>query len=172
VRPTAFTLRRATATDVPAILSLIRALAEYEREPDAVVASEADLLRDGFGARPSFEVILAEVDGGAVGMAFYFFSYSTWRGRPCLYLEDLFVLPEHRGKGIGLALMRALAREALERHCPRFVWQVLDWNQPSIDFYESLGAKVLREWLTVRLEGDALVALASQPDGGIAGQAE
>jgi GNAT superfamily N-acetyltransferase len=169
---TTFALRRAVPADVPAILSLIRALAEYEREPDAVVATEADLLRDGFGPKPSFEVILAEIAGEAVGMAFYFFSYSTWRGRPCLHLEDLFVLPEQRGKGIGLSLMRALAREALERHCPRFVWQVLDWNQPSIDFYESLGAKVHREWLTVRLEGDALVALASQPDRGIARQAE
>lgn len=155
-------VRRATASDVPVILALIRELALYEREPDAVVATEDDLLRDGFpaGGHPAFEVLLAEHEGEPVGFAFYFFSYSTWRGRPCLYLEDLFVRPAARGKGLGLALMRSLAKEAVARHAARFVWQVLDWNQPAIDFYEALGAKVHREWLTVRLEGDAIDALA------------
>ncbi len=154
------TIRAATRADVPVILALIRDLATYEREPDAVVATEDDLLREGFGASPSFEVLLAEWGGETIGFALYFFSFSTWRGRQCLFLEDLFVRPEHRGHGAGLALMRALAREAVEKSCPRFVWNVLDWNEPSIAFYEKLGAKVLREWLTVRLEGEALAALA------------
>ena len=155
------TIRRATKLDVPVILELVRALAEYEREPDAVVATEDDLLRDGFGSSPAFEVLLAEHEAEPIGFAFYFFSYSTWRGRRCLYLEDLFVRPEHRNRGAGLALMRALAREAVAKECPRFCWQVLDWNEPSIAFYEKLGAKVQREWLSVRLEGEALAALAS-----------
>lgn len=153
--------RPATPSDAPLILALIRELAEYEREPDAVVATEADLLRDGFGPSPAFHVLVAEWDGAPIGFALYFFTYSTWRGRRCLYLEDVFVRPEHRGRGAGLALMRALARVAVEEGCPRFSWQVLDWNEPSIAFYERLGAKVLREWLTVRIEGDALAALAA-----------
>lgn len=160
-------LRRATAADVPVILQLIRDLATYEREPDAVVATEDDLLRDGFGERPSFFVLLAEevdvdrlVPAETVGFAFWFFSYSTWIGRRCLYLEDLFVKPEHRGKGAGLALMRALAAEAVAAGCRRFVWQVLDWNTPSIRFYEGLGAKLLPEWETVRIEDEALERLA------------
>lgn len=153
-------IRPAAAADVPTILALIRALAEYEREPDAVTATEADLLRDGFGKDPAFHVLLATWDDEPIGFAFYFFTYSTWLGRRCLYLEDLFVAPEHRGKGAGLALMQALATEAVERGCKRFVWQVLDWNEPSIAFYERLGGKVLREWLTVRLEGEALPRLA------------
>lgn len=157
----AVTIRRASERDVPAILALIRALAEYERQPDAVVATEEDLLRDGFGPSPSFHVLLAEHDRQTVGFAFYFFSYSTWRGSRSLYLEDLFVRPEHRRRGAGLALMRELAREALARGCPRFDWQVLDWNTPSIAFYERLGAKIQREWLSVRLEGDALARLAA-----------
>jgi GNAT superfamily N-acetyltransferase len=157
-------VRKATAADVPEILALIRALADYEREPDAVVATEADLLRDGFGPAPAFHVQLASWSGDTIGFAFYFFTYSTWQGRRTLYLEDLFVKPTFRGKGAGLALMRALATEALDRECRRFVWQVLDWNEPSLAFYEKLGAKVLREWLTVRLEGPALRALASSAD--------
>jgi GNAT superfamily N-acetyltransferase len=155
------TIRPATAADVPAILALIRELALYEREPDAVVATEDDLLRDGFGPSPAFEVLLADWNGETIGFALYFFTFSTWRGRRCLYLEDLFVQPQHRGRGAGLALMRALAREAVARDCPRFCWQVLDWNEPAIAFYERLGAKFQREWLTVRLEGDDLAALAA-----------
>ncbi|MBX3228092.1 MAG: GNAT family N-acetyltransferase [Labilithrix sp.] len=153
-------VRPGTANDVPVVLALIRELAEYEREPDAAVATAEDLLRDGFGDEPAFHVLIAEDGGEPIGFALYFFSYSTWRGRRCLYLEDLFVRPAHRGRGAGVALMRALARAAVAAECPRFVWQVLDWNQPAIDFYEKLGAKVTREWLTVRLEGDALAALA------------
>jgi GNAT superfamily N-acetyltransferase len=153
-------IRPAEAADVPLILDLIRELAIYEREPDAVVATEADLLRDGFGPTPRFQVLIAEHDGAPAGFAFYFFAYSTWRGRPVLYLEDLFVPVEQRKKGIGIALMRRLARLAVDAGCARFVWQVLDWNEPAIRFYESLGAEILRPWLNVRREGEALRRLA------------
>lgn len=154
-------IRKATPSDVPGVLALVKELAAYEREPDAVVATEADFLRDGFGEAPAFHVLVAEdAQGEVIGFAFYFFSYSTWVGRRCLYLEDLFVQPAHRGKGAGIALMRTLAKEAVAKECRRFVWQVLDWNEPAIEFYERLGGKVLREWLTVRLEGDALAELA------------
>lgn len=160
-------IRKAVREDVPAILALVKALATYEREPEAVVATEADLLRDGFGEIPAFHVLVAQEsdEPGAriIGFAFYFFSYSTWLGRRCLYLEDLFVEPQHRGKGTGIALMSELARVALAAGCRRFVWQVLDWNEPSIAFYERLGATVLRQWLSVRLEGDALARLAERP---------
>lgn len=153
-------LRPAVPADVRLVLALIRELATYEREPDAVVATEADLLRDGFGDRPLFHVLIAEEDGEPAGFAFYFFSYSTWRGRPCLYLEDLFVRPAFRRRGIGLSLLRELASVAVRERCERFVWQVLDWNAPAIAFYESLGARPLREWVTMRLEGEAIAAFA------------
>jgi GNAT superfamily N-acetyltransferase len=168
-------IRKAVRGDVPAILALVKELATYEREPDAVVATEADFLRDGFGDRPAFEVLIAEESGEdgdnrsergihatVIGFAFYFYSYSTWVGRKCLHLEDLFVLPAHRGNGAGIALMQELARVAIAQECRRFVWQVLDWNEPAIAFYERLGAKVLREWLAVRIEGDALQRLAAR----------
>ena len=141
------------------MLRLVRALAEYERAPDAVVATEADFLRHGFGPAPRFSVLLAEQDGEVAGFALWFFTFSTWLGRPGLYLEDLFVQPELRGRGIGKALMLELARTAVREGCGRFEWQVLDWNEPSIRFYRALGAKVMREWFTCRLEGDALRAL-------------
>jgi GNAT superfamily N-acetyltransferase len=153
-------IRDAAASDVPVVLRLIRALAEYERAPGAVTATEEDLLRDGFGDRKLFHVVLAEWDGAAVGFAFYFFNYSTWQGRSGLYLEDLFVVPEFRGWGIGKALLVHLARIALEKGCGRYQWQVLDWNEPAIRFYESVGAQVLKEWLTVRVEGENLAGLA------------
>jgi len=124
------------------------------------VASEADLLRDGFGAVPLFRTLIAELDGTPVAFALYFLAYSTWRGRPTLYLEDLFVRPVARGNGAGRALMRALAREAVALGCGRFVWQVLDWNAPAIDFYEKLGANLQKEWLSVRIMGEPLKALA------------
>ena len=155
-------LRPATRDDVPLILALIRELATYERDPDAVVATEEALLRDGFGERPLFQVTIAEWSGEPVGFAFWFLAYSTWRGQPTLYLEDLFVRPEARGRGIGKEMMRHLAGTALDLGCGRFVWQVLDWNTPSIEFYESLGGQVVREWLTCRVDGDALQALAGR----------
>jgi GNAT superfamily N-acetyltransferase len=155
-------IRKAARADVPAVLALVKELAAYEREPDAVIATEADFLRDGFGESPAFHVLVAVEEAEVIGFAFYFFSYSTWVGRKCLYLEDLFVQPAHRGHGAGVALMAALAKEAIAQECRRFVWQVLDWNEPAIAFYERLGAKVLREWLTVRLEGDALASLAKR----------
>ena len=155
-------LRPAVRADVPLILSLIRELATYERDPASVVATETALERDGFGERPLFQVTIAEWDGEAVGFAFWFFAYSTWRGQPTLYLEDLFVRPEARGRGIGKETMRFLARTALDTGCGRFVWQVLDWNEPSIQFYESLGGEIVREWLTCRIDGQALRALAGR----------
>lgn len=153
-------LRDATRDDVPAIRQLIRDLAEYEKEPESAVVTEADLLRDGFGERPLFRVVMAEWEGEVVGFAFYFFNYSTWQGRPGLYLEDLFVRPSHRGHGIGKALLVHLAGIAVRENCGRFVWQVLDWNEPAIGFYESLGARVMKEWLTMRVDGEALRRLA------------
>src|SRR3954471_16406529 len=144
-------LRPAVAADVPLILAFVRALAAYEREPDAVVATEADLLRDGFGDSPRFRVLLAHWGDEPAGFAFYFFAYSTWRGRPVLHLEDLFVPPSQRKKGIGVALMRRLARIAVDASCARFAWQVLDWNEPAIGFYRSLGAEILPEWQNVRM---------------------
>jgi GNAT superfamily N-acetyltransferase len=163
-----FVVRRAVATDVRRMIELVRELAEYEREPDSAKATEEDFLRDGFGANPAFEAFVAESnEGGTVdtfGLALYFYVYSTWTGRKSLHVEDLFVRPAYRGRGAGLALMRALAREAVDRGCARFVWQVLDWNAPAIAFYEGLGAKVLKDWIAVRLDGDALAALGRRPN--------
>ncbi len=155
-------LRPAKPADVPVILQLVRALAEYERAPEAVVATEQDFLRHGFGPSPRFSVLLAEEDGNVSGFALWFFTFSTWLGKPGLFLEDLFVRPELRGRGIGKALMLELARIAVREGCGRFEWNVLDWNQPSIDFYRSLGARELDEWVGCRLEGDALRALAAR----------
>ena len=155
------TIRPATEQDVPLILNFIRALAEFEREPDAVTATEADLLRDGFGANPYYHCLIAEQDGKPAGFAFYFFNYSTWTGRPGLYLEDVFVNPEFRGLGIGKALLARVAARAVEKNCPRLQWEVLDWNTPAVDFYKSLGADFLDEWRNVRITGDALKKLAA-----------
>ena len=157
------TIRSATAADVPQILAYISALAAYEREPDAVRATEADLLRDGFGPRPFYSCLMAEHLGAPAGFALYFFNYSTWTGHPGLYLEDLFVPPELRGLGIGKALLRKLAQIAVERDCGRMEWAVLDWNEPSIAFYKSLGAVPMSDWIINRLTGDALQGLAAQP---------
>jgi GNAT superfamily N-acetyltransferase len=155
-------IRPAIGDDAATILDLIRALAIYEREPDAVTATEADILRDGFGATPKFRCVIAEWDGQPAGFAFWFYNYSTWQGRPGLYLEDLFVKPEFRGKGIGKALLLHLAKVASDENCGRFEWSVLDWNTPAIEFYESLGAKLHKEWLRMRVEGEALSKLASR----------
>jgi GNAT superfamily N-acetyltransferase len=153
-------IRPAAREDASTIVDLITALAIYEREPLAVTATEADILRDGFGATPKFRCVIAEWDGLAAGFALWFYNYSTWQGRPGLYLEDLFVKPEFRGKGIGKALLLFLAKVASDENCGRFEWSVLDWNIPAIEFYESLGAKLHREWLRMRVEGEALSELA------------
>ncbi len=157
-------IRPATTHDIGLILQFIRELAEYEREPQAVTATEADLLRYGFGPDPKFRVLMAEWDGQSAGFALYFYNYSTWLGRPGIYLEDVFVRPAFRGKGIGKALLLYLARLAVKENCGRFQWQVLDWNTPSIKFYESLGAKIMKEWLTMRVQGEALLRLAQQAE--------
>ena len=153
-------IRPAVAADAPLILAFVRELAAYEREPDAVVATEADFARDGFGPAPLFHTLIATWNGQPAGFAFYFLNYSTWRGRPVLYLEDLFVRPLFRQKRIGFSLMRALAAVALERGCARFQWQVLDWNEPRFAFMNRSGPGSCVEWLTVRIEGEALARLS------------
>lgn len=156
----ATTIRPATEADVPQILAFIRALATYERAPDAVTATEAGLLRDGFGPNPFYHCLIADFDARPAGFALYFFNYSTWNGRAGIYLEDLFVHPEFRGLGIGKALLRQVASIAVEKNCPRLTWAVLDWNTPAIDFYRAMGADFLDEWRMVRLTGEALRQLA------------
>ena len=154
-------IRHASADDIPLILEFIRELAEYERAPEQAVATAEDLLRDGFTASPKFRVLIAEWRSSAAGFALFFYHYSTWVGRPTLFLEDLFVRPAFRGRGIGKALLRRLAKMAVEEGCGRFEWQVLDWNRPALEFYQSLGAKVLKEWLTLRVSGEELRRLAA-----------
>ncbi|WP_307855953.1 GNAT family N-acetyltransferase [Nocardioides faecalis] len=157
-------VREATPGDVPAILRLIRDLAAYEREPDAVEASEDDLHRWVFGDDPVASVLVAEVDEQVVGLALWFRTYSTWTGVPGLHLEDLYVDPAHRGAGLGRALLVSLARIAVQRGYRRVEWAVLDWNEPSIAFYRALGARPLAGWSTYRLTGEALAELgASEP---------
>ena len=157
---TKFEIRTTTEADVPVILSLIRELAEYEREPDAVVATEAGLREVLFGAKPSAEVLLALEEQEPVGFAVYFHNFSTWLGRPGLYLEDLFVRPERRGRGYGRALLERLAQIAKERGCGRMEWAVLDWNEPAIQFYRKLGAQPMDEWTVFRLTKDGIARLA------------
>jgi GNAT superfamily N-acetyltransferase len=156
----ATTIRPATAADVSLILALIRGLAEYERAPEAVIATEEDLLRDGFGPNPFYFCLIAEHEGKPAGFAFYFFDYSTWMGRPGIYLEDLFVYPELRGLGIGKALLKQVAAIAVEKGCARLKWSVLDWNTPAIDFYRAMGGELMDEWTNVRISGEALERLA------------
>ena len=153
-------IRAATVADAAQILAFIRALAVYERAPDAVVATEEGLVRDGFGPNPFYQCLIAEHDGRPAGFALYFFNYSTWMGRPGIYLEDLFVLPELRGKGIGKALLKQVAAVAAQKGCRRLQWEVLDWNTPAIDFYRAMGAEFLDEWRNVRLDGEAIKRLA------------
>lgn len=154
-------LRPAIQADVPALLGLVHALAEYEKAPDAVEMTEAMLNEALFSARPLAYAVVAEADRVVVGFAIFFTSFSTWTGKAGLYLEDLFVKPEARGLGIGKALLRHLAREAIRLGCPRLEWSVLDWNRPAIEFYQSLGAVPLDEWTRYRLKGEALAALAA-----------
>jgi GNAT superfamily N-acetyltransferase len=158
------TIRPATPADIPTILRFIRELATYEREPSAVVATEADLLRDGFGKTPRFSAVIADFEGQPAGFALYFTSYSTWRGHHGIRLEDLYVTPDLRGQGIGRALLTHLARIAINEGCPRLEWDVLAWNTPAIAVYERLGAEILTEWRIMRLSGDALQSLATYPE--------
>jgi GNAT superfamily N-acetyltransferase len=174
-----FSIRPATPQDIPTILAFIRELAEYEKEPEAAVATAADLLRDGFGSVPRFHCLIAEVDKShatdnierttdhtpsPTGFALYFYNYSTWRGHAGIYLEDLFVRPAFRGEGIGKALLSKVAAIAVAEGCPRLEWAVLNWNTPAIDFYRSVGALPQSEWTTMRLSGEPLNALATASD--------
>ena len=156
-------IRPAAVADVAVILRFVRDLAAFEREPDAVLATEATLAAALFGPDPAAEAVIAEVDGGAVGFAVYFHNFSTWTGRRGLYLEDLYVTPAARGRGVGKALLRHLAALAVARDCARFEWSVLDWNADAIAFYRSVGAVGMEDWTVQRLSGDALAALAAGP---------
>ena len=161
-------IREAVEGDVATILELIKALAEYERLEDRVTATEDRIRETLFGARPVAEVLLAEVGEETVGLAIFFTNYSTFLAKPGIYLEDLFVKPHARGQGIGKALLKRVAALAVERECGRVEWSVLDWNEPSIQFYESLGAVAMKEWTIYRLTGESLARLAagaSQVDG-------
>ncbi|WP_349778099.1 N-acetyltransferase family protein [Xanthomonas sp. WHRI 6108] len=157
----ALQIRAATPDDVALLHELITALAVYEREPDAVKASPQDLRASLFGEDATAHALICEQDGQALGFAVYFFNYSTWLGRNGLYLEDLFVRPQARGQGAGLALLRHLARLAVQRGCGRFEWSVLDWNQPAIDFYQAAGARPMDGWTVYRLDGERLAAFAA-----------
>ena len=155
-----FTIRPATVADVSVILELIQALATYERAPNEVTATEKGLTKVLFGEKPAAEVLLAFENETAVGFAVFFHNFSTWLGRPGLYLEDLFVRREDRGKGYGRALLIHLAKIARERGCGRMEWAVLDWNEPAIQFYRKLGAKPMDEWTVFRLTRDGIAGLA------------
>jgi GNAT superfamily N-acetyltransferase len=157
-----FRIEPARERDVPMILDLIKGLAVYEKLADEVVATEDGLRETLFGLRPAAEVVIAYAGDEAVGFALFFHNYSTFLGKRGLYLEDLFVRPEWRGHGAGRALLTHLAKLAADRNCGRFEWAVLDWNEPAIGFYKSLGAQPMHEWTVFRVTGDALVTLAEK----------
>jgi GNAT superfamily N-acetyltransferase len=159
-----FQIRPAVVKDVPVILQLIRDLATYERAPDEVTATEGQLVEVLFGERPTAEVLLAFEGTLAVGFAVYFYNFSTWLGRPGLYLEDLFVRPDKRGKGYGRALLVELAKIARDRGCGRMEWAVLNWNEPAIKFYRALGATPMDEWTVFRLTREEIAKLANAAD--------
>jgi GNAT superfamily N-acetyltransferase len=159
----AFSIRPATANDVPLILDFIHALAHYEKLSHEITATTAEMRAHLFGPQPRAEVLFPCEDDSPVGFALFFHNFSTFLARPGLYLEDIFILPEHRGKGYGRAMMIHLARLAEARGCGRFEWAVLDWNKPSIDFYRSLGATPMSQWIIQRVSGDALRTLAAKP---------
>ena len=154
-------IREATVADAQLLVDMIRGLAEYERELDQVDITVADVERDGFGGNPRFHALLAEWNGNPAGYALYFFTYSTWAGRPCLFVEDLFVRQHFRRKGIGKALLQKMAIIARERDCFGMRWEVLNWNTPAIDFYRSLGVEIQDKWFPVLLMGAAFEELAS-----------
>ena len=153
-------IRKASIGDAQLILSFIHELAEYEREPSAVQATEDDLIRDGFSANPKFRVVIAEWDGNPAGMAFFFNNYSTWQGRQGIFLEDLFVRPQFRRKGIGKALMVHLAKLAITEHCYGMRWEVLDWNTAAIEVYQKLGARFREHWRVMQITGEDLKRLS------------
>ena len=157
-------IRPATAEDLPLIAALIRELAEYEKLSHEVRFDEVRLGEYLFGARPFAEVVIAEADGEACGFALFFHNFSTFEGRPGIYLEDLFVRPAARGRGLGKALLAHLAGLAIARDCARLEWWVLDWNAPSIGFYKALGARPMDEWTVMRVDGPALAELAGRTD--------
>ena len=156
-----YTIRPAQQADASLILSFIVELARYEKAEDEVEASEEDIRNTLFGDKATSHCLICENDGQPVGFAVYFYNYSTWQGQNGLYLEDLFVSTDERGKGAGTALLKYLAQHAVENNCGRFEWSVLDWNKPAIDFYESIGAKPKSEWLGYRLSGNALTRFAN-----------
>lgn len=155
------TIRTATPADLPLIAQLIRDLAVYEKMADEVRFDEAVLGENLFGPRPYAEVVIGELDGTPQGFALFFHNFSTFEGKPGIYLEDLFVRPEARGSGLGKALLSHLAKLCVERDCARLEWSVLDWNDPAIGFYKKLGARLMDEWTVMRVDGDALNSLAS-----------
>jgi GNAT superfamily N-acetyltransferase len=155
-------IRAAQPADISEILAFIRELADYEKEPASAIATHADLLRDGFTDPVRFHCLIAEWNNQPTGFALFFYNYSTWRGHAGIYLEDLFVRPAYRGKGIGKALLSSVAAIAVAEGCPRLEWAVLDWNTPAIDFYTSVGATPMSEWTTMRLSGVALAQLATR----------
>ena len=156
-------IRPATAADLPLIAQLIRDLAEYERLAHEVRFDDEVLRAKLFGPRPYAEVVIGQIDGKAQGFALFFHNFSTFEGRPGIYLEDLFVRPEARGSGLGKALLSHLAALAVERDCARLEWSVLDWNEPAIGFYKKLGAWLMDEWTVMRVDGDALAQLGAAP---------
>ena len=159
---TNFQIRPATERDVPVIVSFIRQLADYERLSHEAVMTEDTIRQSLFGARPAAEVLLGYSEGEPVAFAVFFHNFSTFLGRPGLYLEDLFVVPEMRGRGFGRAMLVELARTARDRKCGRFEWAVLDWNESAIQFYKNLGAAPMSEWTIFRVTGDALKRLANE----------
>jgi len=161
-------IRAATQADTPLIAELIRALAEYEKLAHEVRFDEAVLAAKLFGPRPYAEVVIGELDGKPQGFALFFHNFSTFEGKPGIYLEDLFVQPEARGSGLGKALLSHLAALAVERDCARLEWSVLDWNEPAIGFYKSLGARFMDEWTVMRVDGKALTQLGSDAGNPVA----
>lgn len=156
------TIRPARPDDVPVILGFVRELAEFEKAPDEVVSTEALMHEALFGQRPAAEALIADDDGAPVGMAVFYHNFSTWTGVRGIWLDDLYVTPAARGKGAGVALLRALAGIAVDRGCPRFEWWVLNWNQRAIDLYRAMGAEAMDEWTVQRVTGDALRKLAGR----------
>jgi GNAT superfamily N-acetyltransferase len=156
------TIRPAAPGDAATVLRFTKELAEFEREPDAVVSTEAMMHEALFGAKPMVEALIAEVDGAAVGFAVFYHTFSTWTGRRGIWLDDLYVTPDSRGSGAGKALLKELAGICLDRDCARFEWWVLDWNEPAIGFYRAINALAMDEWTTQRVDGAALVTLAGR----------